>query len=307
MPQETKKAGSMWVRAQVFVLTLLLAAMVFYRFALTDPPGEIDIPLLAVVGIIVILILSEAFDNFSVGKLISISRRVEEKEEAVRRLETRNEQLVAQLVTLSVAQKQNQASTTVLGDYHASPRVVEATEEEVEADREVELETAQRGSARAATQNRSPRRRMDFRKVEEFGFQRYASEFSIDASAILRDRKVVSDFDYLDGITNRPPVFDGFVKSADKEVFIDVRMATKFGAVMMFDRLYFMLSKVKHYRDKADRSARLDLVLIQMPDGGAEGLERLVKMFQPAIDNGLLKIIPVAISEDEAEGLYREE
>lgn len=306
MPQEKEMKISWWVRSQVFILTLLLTGMAFYRFAFTDPEGQIDVPLLAVIAIIVLLILSEAFDNFSVGKLISISRKVDEKKEEIRKLETRNAQLVSQLVSLSVAQNTNQASTTVLGDYHAAPRVVEATEEEVEADRETEAEATQGAGVRTSTRTR-PIRRRDFRKIEEIGFQRYAKEFSIDPSEILRDRKVVSEFDNLDGITNRPPVFDGFLRSSNGEVFIDVRLAAKHTHLMMFDRLYFMLSKVKYYREKVERPARLDVVLIHTPEVGTEGTERLSRMFQPAIESRLLKIIPIVISEDEAEGLFRDD
>ena len=162
-----QRTSNWWVRSQILVLTLLLVAMVGYRFVKSNPPLQIDAGLLIVLALIVVLVLSEAFDSFSVGKLISISRKVDEKEKEVAKLEDQNAKLLSQLINISSHQAQSQSHTNVYGDYHAAPSVQKATDEEVEENRSQEAAT----EVPEAQQPEPPR--VSQRRIEEFAFQRY--------------------------------------------------------------------------------------------------------------------------------------
>ena len=46
--------------------------------------------------IILIIILSESFDNFSIGKILTINRKLEESKDENEKLEKKNSQLINQ-------------------------------------------------------------------------------------------------------------------------------------------------------------------------------------------------------------------
>ncbi len=269
--------------------------------------GKIDGGFLVVAALIVILILSESFDSFAVGKLVSFSREVKKKEQEVEKLETQNANLISQLITLSNHQAQSQNHTNVYGDYHAAGRVEKATEEEVaeSQQREVASEPPAGGAAPAAAPPATARPIVDWRAAEHFAFARYAQLKAVDAGAIVREAKLVIDLRGVDRISNTNPIFDGYIRAPGREVFIEVR--PNFGSPTFRDRLYLMLSKIEHYRGRSNIEARLDLVVLRLPSRPAPSYEtRLIEEFQPAIASGLLTITEITVSEAEETELLKE-
>jgi len=94
--------------------------MITFNFYFTEPRGVINSSAITLVLILVVLVLSESFDNFSVGKLVSISREAKKKGTEVKELEQKNSSLLNQLLTISNTQTQQQNHTNVYGDYHES-------------------------------------------------------------------------------------------------------------------------------------------------------------------------------------------
>lgn len=300
MAVEDRQAVNWWVRAQIVLLALLLVAMASFRFWFTEPRGHMDVAFLILLAFVIILILSEAFDTFSVGKVLSISREVRKKEQEVEKLEQKNAQLLSQLITVTTQQAQSLSHYTVSGDYYAAPKVEKATAEEVEENRQSETSARQSQATEAPESGRAmSRRTIDFRQVERFGLEKYAEERGIELGSIARDVKLVSHFQDLDGISNTPLIFDGHIKSADQETFVEIKLGHP--SSMLRDRLYMMLSKIQHYARKSGKSARLDLILLDLPsrEGRYRGTEMLLRDFQPAIANKLLTIRNITVTEEQ--------
>jgi len=95
--------------------------MISFSFFFADPKGVIDKGMLTLLSMLLILVLSEAFDNFSLGKLISINRDVKKKDEQVKDLDKKNSELLKQILTISNTQTQAQTHTNVYGDYIETP------------------------------------------------------------------------------------------------------------------------------------------------------------------------------------------
>jgi hypothetical protein len=111
---------SHFVRALIVILSLMLVGMITFNFYLTEPKGEINSGAITLILILVVLVLSESFDNFSVGKLLSISREAKKKGTEVKELEQKNSSLLNQLLSITNSQTQQQNHTNVYGDYHGS-------------------------------------------------------------------------------------------------------------------------------------------------------------------------------------------
>ncbi len=294
MDDNSKKPKNWFVRILISLFCLLLVGMVLYRYICVEPRGDISAGIVTLLCLLLVLVLAESFDNFSIGKLISVSREVKKKEKEVEKLEKQNGQLLSQLITISSSQTQTQSHTNVYGDYHAAPTVQKATAEEVR-DKQSD-EPATPPAAEAATQ------RVNWRKAEEIGLKKYLQLRSLHPSNVIVDAKLSTQFQGVDPISTMQPVFDAYIKDTDHETFVELR-PEKFFSPMFRDRLYVMLSKINHYRGVKRIEAHLDLVMLKIPGEESriyQSPDRVLESFEPAIASGLLKVLAVEFSAEEA-------
>lgn len=108
-----------FVRGLIIMFCTLLTAMIMYNFFYIAPKGEIKPGVISLLLILLVIVLSETFDQFSIGKLVSISREVKKKEDEVKALEKEKIELFNQLINISASQQQSQQHITVKGNYNA--------------------------------------------------------------------------------------------------------------------------------------------------------------------------------------------
>ena len=72
----TEKKPNYYVRTLIALFCALIVSMIAYRYVWVEPRGEISVGIITLLCLILILVLAESFDSFSVGKLISVSREV---------------------------------------------------------------------------------------------------------------------------------------------------------------------------------------------------------------------------------------
>ncbi|QGZ61083.1 hypothetical protein [Paraburkholderia acidisoli] len=292
---EEQKKPNWFVRILIAAFCILLVSMITYRYIAIEPRGEISSGLITLLCLLLILVLAESFDNFSVGKVISISREVKKKEKEVEKLEKQNNHLLSQLITISNTQSQNQSHTNVYGDYHATPSVQKASERDVQ-------EKQSADAASTVTPNVPLRVTTNWKKAEELAFTKYLQQRLLNPSNVIVEAKLVSHFHGIDPISSMQPVFDAYIKLSEHETFVEIRPGT-FTPPSFRDRLYVMLSKINYYRTVKRVEAHLDLVLMKLPGEEtrtSSGFTRLLESFEPAIASGLLKIHEIEFTADEA-------
>ena len=293
--EEVAKKTNWFVRILISAFCLLLVGMVLYRYLCVEPRGDITAGVITLLCLLLVLVLSESFDSFSVGKLISVSREVKKKEKEVEKLEKQNAHLLTQLISISNTQSQTQSHTNVYGDYHATPTVQKASATDVQ-------EKQSSDAVSAAPQTEAPRVTTNWRKAEEIALAKYLQQRSLHPSNAIIEAKLVSQFQGIDPISSMQPVFDAYIKETDHETFVEMRPAT-FMPLMFRDRLYVMLSKINHYRTAKRVEAHLDLVLMKLPaeePRNSNSFSRLLESFEPAIASGLLKIHEIEFTAEEA-------
>jgi hypothetical protein len=97
----------------VVMLCLFIAALIFLSFLWEKPPGKISLELLVLISFLIILVLSEDFDNFSVNKVFSLSRNLADKEKTNAELRKENGDLKNLLINISNNFNQNQVNNNV--------------------------------------------------------------------------------------------------------------------------------------------------------------------------------------------------
>ena len=294
------KKENWFVRTLIIIFCILVVVMIAFSYFWVEPKGEINSEVIALLMVLLVLVLSESFDNFSVGKIISITREAKKKEKKVQKLEKKNSVLLNQLITISNTQKQTQQHTNVYGDYHADrdATVERASEQEVQAKETDEQERSSETSR--------PSYRVDWRKMESYAMKKYVSKKGIHTSNVIPEAKLVTQFHGIDPVNNYQPIFDGYYKDDDKEVFVEFRHSRGM-LLIQRERIYMMLSKLNHYKNVKGIKAHLDLVWLNIPEeeSRTNSADRFMQDFEPAIASGLLRVSEIDITKDEMDECKR--
>ena len=75
-----------FVRILIILFCLGIASMIFFNFFCVEPYGEFKNGVFFLLSILLILVLAESFDNFSIGKIVSIKREIKNKEKENKKL-----------------------------------------------------------------------------------------------------------------------------------------------------------------------------------------------------------------------------
>ena len=90
-----------------------IASMIFFNFFCVEPYGEFKNGIFFLLSILLILVLAESFDNFSIGQIVSIKREIKNKEKENKKLEQRNTELISHIISITNTQTQKQQSTNI--------------------------------------------------------------------------------------------------------------------------------------------------------------------------------------------------
>ncbi len=299
-----------WITRILTVVFLgFLGYLVIQSFYKASPAFVISAGILIVLVLMTVLVLSEAFNSFSVGKLLTLSREVSKTSQEKQELKTDNTELRKALVQLAVNVHQSQVNATINAsgvDLLKALGVVKA--DKPEEDLEQDIKATPMAEAPAQVQDRESR-------MQSFRIRRLADDLAlekyIDANAlpridVEREMQFSSYFENLDPIMERRVTFDGYMRSANKEYFFKVvNEASVYPTI--WDRLYVMLSKILFYREAKKVPAELILILSKIPGQEAEHesrfRERFMQAFQPAIASGILRVERIEITRSELDAL----
>ena len=123
METQEEKKTNYFVRTLIVLFCLGLASMIAINFLYVEPFGVIKSGMFFLLTILLVLVLAESFDNFSIGQIVSINREIKVKQEENKKLEQKNSELITHLISITNSQTQKQQSTNVFGDlYTETPK-----------------------------------------------------------------------------------------------------------------------------------------------------------------------------------------
>jgi hypothetical protein len=305
-----------FVRALIIALSITLMGITIASFILAEPKYQISTGLITLVLIVVVLTLSESFNNLSIGKIFSLSRKVETEKEQKAQLTSENKELKSELFKIVSNIQQSQVNNT----FNAPPEawskllgVVKADDadddEENEDDNELvepkSSQNADHDSSASELERQQRRSKRQLKKVaEELALTKYSESFPISDTRFVRRVEFTNAFHAVDPIMDRRTIFDGYIQSSDTEIFVEVRQKNML-SLMFMDRLYIMLNKVNLYRQAKKVDAKLVLLVTSTDfdenEERRDFVQRIYEHFSPAIDSKLLEIKVVEVSEHEVQ------
>lgn len=310
--EEKTESPNWFVRILSLLFLVLLSGLAVASFVFTEPKFGISSGILSVIGIMTVLILAEAFHTLSVGKLLTLSRQVKDGEKEKGELKKDNADLRASLINLATNVHQSQVTTNISGADLPLLRQALGVIPTAQSKEEEEAEERENRVARPAIAEREDweaRRRLHER-LDEILLQKFLAKYSLSGLELLKNVEFGMGIESVDPIMNRRVIYDGYIKTAQKEYFIEARANRTFHP-MWVDRMYVMLAKVLFYRQAKKTEAELVLLLPEIPEGTEERQDRwrdakALEWFQPAISNGLLRVESFAITQAEYEHLKRQ-
>lgn len=300
-----------YVRTLIVVLGLSILGMAYTSFFLAEPKHQITAGIITLISIVVILALSESFNKLSLGKILSLSREIEKKQEENSTVKNENKELRQELFKIVSNVQQSQVNNTFNTPPEAWLKLLGVVKAEAdgEEDSEPEDEPTQSEAQRSIVENRSPeqeeaRSRSRLRRYAvDAGLKKFVSKLPVSDSQFVDHVEFSSAFHAIDPIMDRRIVFDGYLKQGESEVFVEARHKDM-NTNLFFDRLYIMLSKINLYREAKNTKAELLLLFVETKwyesDDRRNMYDRFIEYFQPAIKNGLLRIEHIDVSEEEA-------
>lgn len=279
----------------LLLLSLLIVGLIIGAFIFSSTKYEITAAIITLVCLLIIIALSNSFDNFSIGTILSISREAKDNKEKAEKLEKEKNELILKLVNINF-QSQNASNNLIISDAVAKSLVVQkANPDEIKEDKKEE-----------STPEHTPKtRRIDSEKLESLVLEKY---FGISKSAsILREVKVVTQFQGVDPISDRTVFFDAYYNDSGKECFIEITR-NNYSSIMLHDRLYIQLNKIYHYRNSKNSNAMLILLVAKLQDeeevNTLRSFDRIKGYFAPAITSGLINIQYIELAKEEYEKCY---
>ena len=306
---EEQRSPNWFVRALSLLLLILLACLVTASFILSVPKFIISSGIIIVILVMTVLVLAEVFNTLSIGKLIILSRQIKDTEARKDEIKKDNVELRSALLNLATNVHQSQVTTNISGAdlplLRQALGVVPATQTKSDEDTE-DREQREAHAAVASRDDWAVRRRL-YRKLDEHLLQKFIERYSLTGLDLLKDVEFGTGIESIDPIMDRRVVYDGYIKTSQKEYFIEARANGMFHP-MWADRMYVMLAKVFFYRQAKKVEAELVLLVPELPEGLDERHDRWhdarsLGRFQPAIGSGLLRVESFAVTKAEYDGM----
>ncbi|QXZ10259.1 hypothetical protein KUF54_03095 [Comamonas sp. Y33R10-2] len=308
MIMDDKKPNT-FVRALIVGLVLSLCCLGFFNFFLREPVFEISPGLIILLALIVVLSLSEIFDNLSFGKIFSLQRKVTEEKIINKELKHENIELRSQLFNIITNIQQSQVNNT----YNTPPElwgkvlgVVPATStpaiDDVES--QVSNPTVTQVAPSETGRNSIRQRSEQYRAANTIALKRYLDSLSVPQSEMLLNAEFSASFHKVDPVMDRKIIFDAYYQIESRERFVQA-VKSRTTIFQFIDRLYIMLAKIWFYGQAKKVQAELVLLLVEIEDDDLsekfDVSKRILEFFQPAIANDILRIEKILISTEDIE------
>lgn len=316
MDEQSKKHKNSKMKYILMSYIGILTVMILISFFKNTQPFNFNTGLITVMLIVTLLVMSESFDKLSLGKLISLSREVEKKDNEIKDTKNENKELRDKIVSLvGMVSNQHQSNNTILGfssELLKNVGVVQSTEPKQEEENGESLENENESKTTDVpppplSEASNLITRPPYRKIEKEALTRFIMDQHIPAIDLVREVEFSAAFSDLDPIGASKVIFDAYFKTSNKEYFIEVLIQLTTSPSPMFRyKLYTLLAKLFFYRQAKNSSVELILVVANLPDSYKQrtrigGWESFLQYFQPAIANGLLRVETIDFSEDDME------
>lgn len=291
-----QKNSNIYHRIIIGLIMLVIVTVIFLNFIIKEK-FDITWEIIICFALIIVLGLSEMFDNLSIPKLISLSKNQEKLEKENKDLKDANLKIINQLMNI----KMN-------SNIYVNPISKEGSDNIKDLDKaikeDIEIkETSVTQKIDSKKERDSYKERIRYREnLEMFLLKKVLKDKSNIQYNVVLTNNTISE----STIMKNEARFDACVYENNENHFYEIitsRILLSFN-----DKLYSLLLMIDSYRQYTHIPSKLILVIPKM-DSELEkvlyeintdsAIKRVMKRFEPAINNKLLEIKVVDITKKE--------
>lgn len=294
------------------ILSVIMIVMAIVSFIHGEPKYVISNGIVLVFALVAILLVFDSIESLNVGNVLSLRTKVKEKEKEVDKLNAENAQLRNQFISVMNTTLNKQS---VYVGYPKDYVVTEADKKD--SDEEETLQTDNNPPTTTNTNTTEEQlhnhysQRAWLSRIEEHLIKHFQKENNIAEINLRKDIKIANIGVASDPIIDKDIIYDAYVKRPIDEIFIEVTPGLMPSSFFEF-KLYFMVSRVFYYSQSNKVKAKMMLLLPKFTESYISNhpedfrhyppnrlAQRLKEIYAPAIQNDLLEIIEIELSDDE--------
>lgn len=294
-----------------------MLGMAITSFFCAEPSFSITTNIIAIFVIVAILLVFDTIESLSISNVLTLKKKVKEKETEVARLSSENIQLRNQFISMSSTFNNKMSYQFNFGDYGKGLEVKAASKDEIKQAQENDSEVIKDNSAKSDDiMSTSKFRRAYFsRELKQFLINKFVVKNSIDTVNLQKEIKITGVLSKTDPLIDKDVMYDAYLRRATDEIFIQTSSLAGYSVILDY-RIYFMISRIYHYSKANQIKAKLVLLVpryskefLAQKDGwphhrdSSELILRLKELYSPAIENGWLEIEEIDISKEEIDAL----
>ncbi|MBR3973707.1 MAG: hypothetical protein IKJ99_07115 [Oscillospiraceae bacterium] len=286
------------------ILAAIILGVAIISFVKGSPQYVISNGMIYLFSLIIILLVWDSVESFSLSNIVTLTKRVKDKEKEVQLLSSENKELRANF--LSIIQNKQIFNVEINnGKAQVEPAIQDDSNN---ADNDLEFDKVDTIIEIDPNDDRNVRRRAIMPElVSQKAMEKFADKNNISPKELQRNVKFSQSFIEKDPIMSRNAIFDAYIKRSLDEIFIEV----KFPSMVIDERIYYMLSQINRYVNTNKVNAKLVIILPKFSKNGLEMVvghagrnqERLPSLmrsrYKQAIENGLLEIAEIEIADEE--------
>lgn len=289
----------------IIALIIFITALIIVNFIFSNTKYEITFEIIICLSLLVILALSEMFDNLSIPKVISLSKNVKEVKKENEDLKDANIKLLEQITNIKNSNSQNiflpnsfsTISSSNIDDINKNVDNLESGDFETKVvNKDYKVPASERYKYR--------------RNLEIFMLKKALdTDNNISSYDIKYDIKLINNKLVDDNIMKNEARFDALKSNLNENIFYEVKI-TPFMLDFSY-QLHYMLRTLELYKEFTKIPCKLVLVLPKF-EGELEKIlfnmnsdrftimkEKMSNIFEPAIENHLLEIVVINVSKEE--------
>lgn len=299
----------------IIILIIFISSLVVFSFLFKEPKYEINYEMVICLTLLVVLVLSELFDNLSIPKVISLSKNVKEIKKENEQIKDTNIRLLEQITNIKNSNNQNiflpnSISTVSSDNIEAINNNRNDLEENIIKDNKNELsQDEQKEKFRMA---RKYMQNMEiFLLTKMLKQNRDNNKLNIQFDVRLSYNQITTD-----NIMKNESRFDALLLKENENIFYEVKTSPLI--INYIYQLHYMLRTVELYKDiKGVRSKLIlvlpnydkdmnDVLLYFSKDRFKKAEDRIKDLFEPSINKGLLEIKIIDVTKKELDDYIKE-
>ena len=303
------------------ILSAVMMILAILSFVFGEPKYIISNGVIFVFGTIAILLVFDSIESLDIGNVVSLKTKVKEKEKEVDRLSAENVQLRNQFISVMNTTFSNKSSSQVFVGVNPKDYIVQQADKQDTEDETSTMDNDITSPPVFETHSQKVNyinRRTMTKLLDELLLSRFKTENNISDSQLCKEVKIKNLGNSTDPIIEKDIVYDAYLKRPIDEIFIEV--SSSLGLNSLFDyRLYFMISRVYYYSQANKVKAKMIIVLPKYSESYLKKnseqfrindhdryVQKLKEMYTPAIQNDLLEIVEISVSDNEMEQIEKE-